>query len=202
MTNSLRVVMRMFWRVEARAYRAGRAAIMRLRFLGREVHVDASSWVSLRSYLCANGGGSISIGRNSEIHPLSMIMTYGGSIKIGDECSVNPFVVLYGHGGLSIGNRVRIATHVVVIPANHNPPVDSVSLIESGVVTKGIRIDDDVWIGAGACILDGVHIGRRAIVGAGSVVTRSVGDDVTVAGVPARVIESRSAGSSDGTTRS
>ncbi len=120
-----------------------------------------------------------------------MLLTYGGEIQIGDDCSVNPFAIVYGHGGVKIGNSVRIAAHTVIIPANHNAPTGEVSLHLSGVTGKGIVIEDDVWLGAGCRILDGVRIGRGAIVGAGSVVTRSVEAHTTVAGVPARLIRDR-----------
>jgi acetyltransferase-like isoleucine patch superfamily enzyme len=184
-------VMRSGWRGCVSVARATHSAATRLRFLGRPVFVRSSSWVAHSSRIEA-GGGRIEIGERCEIHPLAMILAYGGVVKIGDDCSVNPFAVLYGHGGLTIGNGVRIAAHVVLIPANHNPAIDGIALPESGVRTRGIRIDDDVWIGAGARILDGVHIGRRAIVGAGSVVTRSVEPGTTVAGVPARPLKPRS----------
>jgi acetyltransferase-like isoleucine patch superfamily enzyme len=163
----------------------------RLRFAGTPVKVHGSTWVAWRSVLDAGEGGSIEVGGDGEIHPQAMLLAYGGSIRIGDRCSVNPFCVLYGHGGLVIGNGVRIAAHVVVIPANHNVSTADVPLHESGVSARGIRIDDHVWIGAGARILDGVHVGAHAIIGAGSVVTRSVPANATVAGVPAKVIKQR-----------
>jgi acetyltransferase-like isoleucine patch superfamily enzyme len=53
-----------------------------------------------------------------------------------------------------------------------------------------IRLGDDVWVGAGCTVLKGVTIGNRAIVGAGSVVTRDVPADTIVAGNPARVLRS------------
>jgi maltose O-acetyltransferase len=54
------------------------------------------------------------------------------------------------------------------------------------IVEKEVLIEDDAWIGAAAIILPGVTVGRRAIVGAGAVVTHSVPPDTIVAGVPAR----------------
>jgi acetyltransferase-like isoleucine patch superfamily enzyme len=171
-------------RVRACARRVG----LTIRFLGRAVTVHPTSWISLRSTIRVNGGGAIFIGKNCEIHPYSMLLTYGGNIQIGDNCSVNPFSIVYGHGGVRIGNGVRIAAHTVIIPANHNPRSDAVPLYLSGTTGKGIVIEDDVWLGAGSCVLDGAHISRNAIVGAGSVVTKSVPENVTVAGVPARII--------------
>lgn len=118
-------------------------------------------------------------------------MTYGGDIRIGDNCSVNPFSVVYGHGGVRIGNGVRIAAQTVIIPANHTPANDNQPVHRAPITARGIDIEDNVWIGAGARILDGVRIGRNAAVGAGSVVTKSVVANATVAGVPAHVIRQR-----------
>jgi acetyltransferase-like isoleucine patch superfamily enzyme len=120
-----------------------------------------------------------------------MILTYGGDIAIGDDCSLNPFAIIYGHGGVRIADGVRIAAHTVIIPANHNVADDVTPLHKSGTSAEGIDIGANVWIGSGARILDGVHIGRRAIVGAGSVVTKAVPEGATVVGVPARVIRQR-----------
>jgi acetyltransferase-like isoleucine patch superfamily enzyme len=170
------------------ALRGLRACLYRARFVGRDVKIHPSSRVSWRSIIRTCGGGSISIGSNCEIHPFAMILTYGGEVDIGHNCSANPFVIIYGHGGVKIGDGVRIAAHSVIIPANHCVSNAGTPMYQSGVSAKGIFIGDDVWIGSGARILDGVSIGACAVVGAGSVVTKSVPSHATVAGVPARVI--------------
>jgi len=119
-------------------------------------------------------------------------MTYGGSIIIGDRCSINPHTVIYGHGkGTVIGNDVLIAAHCVIIPANHNFSDASRPINAQGVNSKGIIIHDNVWIGAGCTILDGVEIGAGAIVAAGCVVNRDVPENVIVGGVPCRIIKKR-----------
>ncbi len=120
-----------------------------------------------------------------------MLMTYGGDIRLGDNCSVNPFAIVYGHGGVRIGNGVRIAAHSVIIPANHTSATDGESLHLAPISSRGIEIEENVWLGAGSRILDGVRIGENAVVGAGSVVTKPVPRNATVAGVPARVIKQK-----------
>ncbi len=55
----------------------------------------------------------------------------------------------------------------------------------------GIHIEDDVWLGYGVIVLDGVHIGKGAVIGAGSVVKQDVPAGAIAAGVPARVIKTR-----------
>jgi acetyltransferase-like isoleucine patch superfamily enzyme len=178
----------------ARTNALWRRATLAVRFRGDAISIDPSSWVAARSVIKVCGGGTIRIGRNCEIHPLSMILTYGGNIEIGDNCSLNPFAIVYGHGGVRIGNSVRIAAHTVIIPANHNRPSDDIPLDSSGMTCRGIIIDDNVWLGVGCRVLDGVHLSRNVIVGAGSVVSRSMPANATVAGVPARIIKARDAG--------
>jgi acetyltransferase-like isoleucine patch superfamily enzyme len=135
--------------------------------------------------------GRIEIGKNCLIHPCAMLLPYDGFIKLGDECSVNPYTVLYGHGGLTIGNYVRIATHTVVIPANHIYDDPDTPITFQSVTQEGIVIEDDVWVGSHVTILDGVHIGKGCVIAAGSVVTKDVEPYTVIAGVPARPIKKR-----------
>jgi acetyltransferase-like isoleucine patch superfamily enzyme len=137
-------------------------------------------------------GGRIVIGSGNEILNGCLLMTYGGSITIGDQCSINPYTVLYGHGkGLVIGNNVLIAGHCLFIPANHIFSRKDIAINKQGTESKGIIIEDDVWIAAGCQILDGVTIGKGAIIAAGSVVNKSVGNYAMVGGVPAVFIKNR-----------
>jgi acetyltransferase-like isoleucine patch superfamily enzyme len=99
---------------------------------------------------------------------------------------------LYGHGkGLVIGNNVLIAGHCLIIPANHIFTRKDIPINKQGTESKGIIIEDDVWIAAGCQILDGVTIGKGAIIAAGSVVNKSVDAYSIVGGVPAVFIKSR-----------
>jgi len=160
-----------------------------VRFAGRPIRIHPTSTVSRHCVIRVNGGGSIEIGAHCEIHDFAMILTYGGHINIGDRCSLNPFSIVYGHGGVTIGRGVRIAAHTVIIPANHIRGNDGAYLSNRGITARGIQIEDDVWIGSGCRILDGVTIGAHAIVGAGSVVAKSIAENQTVVGVPARPIK-------------
>lgn len=165
-----------------------RFIIYSTRFHWRGVSVPTTSWVSMSAIIKARHGSRIILGHFCEIHPYTMILSRGGNIKIGDNVSVNPFTVIYGIGDVRIGSGVRIATSVTIIPANHVQGNDKIYLKDAGITKLGIQIEDNVWIGAGARILDGVTIGRNAIIGAGSVVTRDVPPNTKVVGVPARVM--------------
>lgn len=93
---------------------------------------------------------------------------------------------LSDRSNIQIGDRVSIAPRVTLVTSSH--PNNSRIRAFAPVTTGPIRIDADAWIGAGAVILPGVHIGRGAIVGALSVVTNDVAALAVVAGQPARVI--------------
>ena len=88
---------------------------------------------------------------------------------------------------IEIGDRVAISEDVYFI--NSSGPVNSrLKSIYPCVIGK-IVIDDDAWIGTNAIIFPGVHIGKNSVVGAGSVVTKDVDENVVVAGNPAKVIK-------------
>jgi acetyltransferase-like isoleucine patch superfamily enzyme len=120
-----------------------------------------------------------------------MLMSYDGQISVGRRCSVNPYTVLYGHGGLVIEDDVHIAAHCVVIPANHVFSDRDRTIKSQGVISKGIRIASDVWIGANVTVLDEVTIEIGSVIAAGAVVTKSTEPYSINAGVPARKIKSR-----------
>lgn len=142
--------------------------------------------------LIANGDSAeISIGDNTYMQSYVLLKTNGGKIKIGKDCTINDYSVLYGHGGLIIGNDVHISTHVIIVPMNHIYKNPNISISKQGESKKGVIIEDDVWIGVNAVILDGVRIGKGCVVGAGAVVTKSIPPFSVVAGVPAKVIKKR-----------
>ena len=136
-------------------------------------------------------GGSITIGAGSFIDRGVVLRPLGGSIFIGNNCSIHAYSVLYGGGGLSIGNDVLIAAHTLIIPSNHVYRDSSRLIREQGLSLAGIVIEDDVWLGAGSRILDGVKIAKGTVVGSGAVVTRSTDINTVVVGVPARAIAVR-----------
>lgn len=129
----------------------------------------------------------IEIDENTHIKAYTRLAARGGFIRIGKRCSINPFCMIYGYGGVTIGDDVRIAAHTSIIAFNHIYDGDG-SIAHQGNSMKGVVIKDNVWIGAGVRILDGVTIHERCVVGAGSVVTHSVKPGSVIAGNPARVI--------------
>ncbi|MCW5296675.1 sugar O-acetyltransferase [Herbaspirillum lusitanum] len=113
--------------------------------------------------------------------------TGGTDIAIGRNVFINQNCTIYDLGGVHIGDDVMIGPNVSIITSGH--PLEP-SRRRDCVVAKPIRIEKNVWIGAGATIIGGVTVGENAVVGAGSVVTRDVPPDTLVGGNPARVIRS------------
>lgn len=135
-------------------------------------------------------GGTIEIGDDTEIMNDCKIWTYGGDIRIGKRCSINPSTIIYGQSKTIIGNDVLIAGHTMIIPSNHNFEDKSQLIRKQGVTEIGIHIEDNVWIGNGCSILDGVTIHSGSVVAARAVVNKDVESYTVVGGVPAKKIKS------------
>jgi carbonic anhydrase/acetyltransferase-like protein (isoleucine patch superfamily) len=140
-------------------------------------------------------GGCVRVSERVTISDGVLIAPYGGSIEIGPRVYIGPYCVLYGHGGLIIGRNTMIGAHTVIVPANHGMGRVEQSMNVQPLTIKGICIGDDVWIGAGCKILDGVHIGNGTVIGAGSVVTKDIDAHLIAFGVPAKVAGRRHAAS-------
>ncbi|PIR54371.1 hypothetical protein COU75_01340 [Candidatus Peregrinibacteria bacterium CG10_big_fil_rev_8_21_14_0_10_42_8] len=147
--------------------------------------------IAKSAILDTSGGGCIRIGNNTVVLHGAILGSRGGTITIGSHCSINPYCLLFGHGNLTIGNDVRIAAGTTIIPANHVYSDPHKLIRQQGLTTLGITIEDDVWIGAGAKILDGVTIAKGCVIGAGAVVTHSTEPYGVYTGVPAVKIKDR-----------
>ncbi|MGB1699680.1 MAG: acyltransferase [Nannocystaceae bacterium] len=132
--------------------------------------------------------------REIEIGPLASVgaeCMLHGPLRLGAESSLNARVIIdAGGGGVVIGEGTRIATGVHIYGWNHGTAAGR-PIRSQPTTSQGIRIGDDVWIGAGAGVCDGVTIGDGAVVGMHAVVTRDVGPGEVVAGNPARKIRDR-----------
>lgn len=160
------------------------------------IEIAGGTWVSptARFQLEPDGyqfGGTIQIATGVRISDGAILAPYGGSIVVGENAYLGPYCVVYGHGGLTIGRNTMIAAHTVIIPSNHRFDDVALPIIRQGETSLGITIGDDVWIGSGARILDGVTIGRGCVVGAAAVVTQSLEPNSVAIGVPARVVRAR-----------
>lgn len=109
---------------------------------------------------------------------------------IGKHCVINSGCVLYTGNGIVIGDGVAIAANCTLAPTNHEFNLRSKPIREQGFKLSkgGIKIGDDVWIGANVVILDGASIGKGCVVGAGSIVNGSIPDYAIAIGRPAKVV--------------
>jgi maltose O-acetyltransferase len=110
---------------------------------------------------------------------------YGSNIWLGRKCYFNFNCVILDVATVRIGDHSLFGPGVHIYTATH--PTDHV-LRRTQEFGKSVEIGSDVWVGGGAIICPGVTIGSRTIIGAGSVVTRCIPDDVFAAGNPCRVI--------------
>jgi maltose O-acetyltransferase len=111
---------------------------------------------------------------------------YGRNLTVGRNVYFNFNCVVLDVMPVVIGDHTLFGPAVQIYTAMH--PIDAIERRRGLEFAKPIRIGSDVWIGGGAVICPGVTIGDRAVIGAGSVVTRDVPSDMFAAGNPCRVI--------------
>lgn len=140
-----------------------------------------------------DGGGKIELGDRVEIYRDSTLETgCGGEIIIGSESSIHPGCHIYSYEQpIIIGKGIMIAANCALYSYNHSIEKGK-TIREQGFTSAGpIVIGDEAWLGVMVTILDGVTIGKGAVVAAGSVVTSDIPDYAVAAGVPAKVLRMR-----------
>ena len=112
---------------------------------------------------------------------------YGFNILLGRKCFFNFNCVVLDVVTVRVGDYTLFGPAVQIYTATH--PMEA-ALRRTQEFAKPVEIGSDVWVGGGSIICPGVTIGSRSVIGAGSVVTRDVPDDVFAAGNPCRIIRS------------
>lgn len=122
---------------------------------------------------------------------------YGRHISIGNNVIININCTFVDCNKIEIGNNVLIASNVQIYTATHSTDVNE-RLVANWDSNSGlpyfrayalpVKIEDNVWIGGGVIILPGVTIGKNSVIGAGSVVTKSIPKNCVAVGNPCRVI--------------
>ena len=177
-------------------------------FRGRRVVVEHAAQLEsgagliLEDGACVNAlsqhgirlGRNVTIARGATLLCTGVLASLGTGIRIGHRCGIGAGSFLGGQGGIEIGDDVIIGPGARIFSENHRFDDTSRTIREQGERRRGVVIGSDVWIGAGAIIVDGVTIGTGCVIAAGAVVTADVPAMSVVAGVPARVIRSRRAG--------
>lgn len=122
---------------------------------------------------------------------------YGQHISVGNNVIININCTFVDCNAIRIGNNVLIASNVQIYTATHPTDVharlvdnwdDKSGLPYFRTYAQPVTIEDNVWIGGGVVILPGVTIGKNAVIGAGSIVTKSILENCVAVGNPCRVI--------------
>jgi len=151
--------------------------------------LDCLGWGSfanrLRAFILRKSG--FKIGKGVILRPGVIIHNRSIPVFIGDHTSINKNVLFDADAPIAIGNYCNIGFNTVFTNSVHELRSNFKTLRPN---KKGlpIKIEDFVWIGCNATILGGVTIGKGSVVGAGSVVTKDIPENVFVAGIPAKII--------------
>ncbi|MBX7234697.1 MAG: acyltransferase [Caldilineales bacterium] len=159
--------------------------------LGRSVTLEDDVKIDALSREGVWLGNSVAIGRFTVIECTGVITHLGQGFRIGDHSNLGDYNFVGAAGGVSIGQNVLIGQGVRFHSENHVTARTDIPIKAQGVSNRGIVVEDDVWLGSGAILLDGVRVGTGAVVAAGSVVTREVPPFAVVGGSPAQVLKYR-----------
>jgi acetyltransferase-like isoleucine patch superfamily enzyme len=130
-------------------------------------------------------GDRILVGRNT------ILSCSDSRIRVGDGVSIGPFCFFASKSFIDVGSNVSIGSGTHLMAGTHATDDPDAPIIQQARLSKGITVEDNVWIGSGAKVLDGVRVGRNSIVGAGAVVSQDVPPWMVVLGNPARVVQRR-----------
>lgn len=157
--------------------------------IGRDVVIDDNCLIDAKG----DGNAGITIGNGVFIGRNTILSCKNGDIVLGDGANVGFNCEIFSASRVTIGAGVLFAAYTYVIGGDHDFADPNATVLSQTRHSRGVVVGEGVWTGAGAKILDGVHLGAHAIIGAGAVVREDVPDHAIAVGVPARIVGSRKA---------
>jgi acetyltransferase-like isoleucine patch superfamily enzyme len=158
--------------------------------LGDDVVVD--DLVVLDAKGVANQG--ITVGDGVFLGRGTILSCKDGDIVLGDHVNIGFHSEVFSGSRVTVGRYGLFAAYTYLVGGGHAFDQAGVPILEQPRTSVGIALGENVWLGTGVKVLDGVRLGRDVVVGAGAVVTTDLPDGVIAAGVPARVVRSREPG--------
>ncbi|MDZ7283005.1 acyltransferase [Sphingomonas sanguinis] len=155
--------------------------------LGRGVSIGSYSYLDCSASEGVVLGNRVTIREHAWLQCRSGLNEPATGIVIGAGSYIGPNAVIGAGGLIEIGRNVQIGARFTVSAESHVAGADG-TYTSGRVSRQGVRIGDDCWFGNNVSVLDGVTIGQGAVVGAGSVVTRSLPARSIAYGVPAKVV--------------
>ena len=163
-------------------------------------HLGKNSYFSFKAstlqglnYICI--GNNTVFGKNLKLTAWLRVenMNNPPNISIGDYCNFGDNAHITAIKEIHIGNHVLTGPNVLITDNSHgNSTIDHMDIppMKRPVVSRGgVKIDDNVWIGANTSIMQNVYIGKGSIIGANSVVTKDIPPYSVAAGIPAKIIK-------------
>jgi len=160
-----------------------------------KITVGGNSFIDDNAVLDAKGSANegIRIGENVYIGRNTILSCKEGSIHLDDYCNISANCSLLSETEIRLGKYCFLAGECYLVAGgNHNISNTSTPIMFQPSLTKGgIKIGEDVWLGAGVVVLDGVAIGRGSVIGAGAVVAASLPEYSYAVGLRALRIRDR-----------
>jgi len=115
-----------------------------------------------------------------------------GDISLGARTNLGFHCEVFSGSSVTVGKHGLFAAYVYLVGGGHEFERADLAVIEQPRSSRGIRLGDNVWLGTGAKVLDGVTVGSHVVVGANAVVNGDLPEGAVAAGIPARVLRQRS----------
>lgn len=151
-------------------------------YISKDVKIIAGNRIAIDA-------GIIILKENTLINANCNIFIKRGKLILGKNSYFNNNCTVITIGEINIGENVMIGPMCNLLAGKHNYKDNEVDYKFQGDTDGSIVIEDNVWIGAGSVILSGIRIAKGSIIGAGSVVTKSIGENEIWAGNPAKFIK-------------
>jgi acetyltransferase-like isoleucine patch superfamily enzyme len=133
----------------------------------------------------------IDVGRGVFLGRGTILSCKDGDIVIGDHANFGFHCEIFSGSSVTVGRHGLFAAQAYLVGGGHEFEREGLAVIDQPRSSRGIVLGENVWLGTGAKVLDGVTIGSDVVVGANAVVNADLPDGAIAAGVPARVLRFR-----------